>query len=285
MFLSMLPLTSLPLTDGWKNCLLSLNFNTSFEGQVKEYLMALGNDARGVTHVALVGQAVAACLMLPALEMLGGLPAIALVPFGQKSVSDWVNSSNFRHNTVRSRRAELRSGKTFPGFTVLDGSGRGLTPLQHTELAAQLSVAPEMIRVVNIQAGVRGQVDLSSAKAATAGMADLLVNATEVTMEDWTSGRIIFLPGGAGIIGALQAISIHGISEAWPRVIRLHADGEKVFHVAEVVDPQAMRQWAVGLAAQLDAAKPAVILTGTIPEAFRTNLLELARVHGVEVRG
>lgn len=284
----MLPTPSLTSTpdgmDRSNTAVLSLDFSQPFIPQIQAYIEALGNDARGVTNVALVGQGVAAILVLPALEMLGSLPSIGLIPFGKKEVVDWVAGADFRHNEVRSRRKELSHGETFAGFTVLDGSGRGLTSLQLTELAAQLGVEEIAIRVVNIQAGTRGQVDLTSAESATAGMADLLVQ-TGLTVEDWTSGRIMFLPGGAGIVGALQALAIHGISEAWPKVIRLNADADKVFRVAEIVDPQALRQWAVGLAARLDAAKPVVALAGEIPQAFREALAALAAEHGVEVRG
>jgi len=279
--LSMLP--GLPI-DNAAIAILNLNFSKGFEEQVKSYFEGLGNAARGNTHIALVGQGVAAVLCLPAFEMLGGLPRVALIPFGKKEVADWVPTADFRHNEVRSRRGELKHGDAFAGYTVLDGSGRGLTPVQHTELAAKLGVAEDMIRAINIQAGNKGQVDLSTAGKATAGMADLLIQ-TGLTVEDWTSGRIVFLPGGAGIVGALQAVAIHGISEAWPLTIRLNADAQKVFHIEEVVNPQAMRQWAVGLQGRLEAANTIVALTGEIPEAFRQALLALAAEHGVEVRG
>ena len=287
-FLNMLPAAALPTApEGMgqtTNVVLNLDFGMPFRRQVRAYLEALGNDARGNTHVALVGQAVGAVLMLPALEMLGGLPRVALIPFGQKAVVDWIPLADFRHNQVRSRRRELLHGEAFEGYTVLDGSGRGLTPLQKTELASALDVDESMIRVINIQAGVKGQVDLTSAQTATAGMTDILVR-TGLTVEDWTSGGVVFLPGGAGIVAALQATSIHGISEAWPQTIRLNKGADGEFHVAEVVDPQAMRQWAVGLASRLDADKPVVSLAGAIPEAFRAALVALAAEHGVELRG
>jgi hypothetical protein len=115
-------------------------------------------------------------------------------------------------------------------------------------------------------------------------MADLLIQSS-LTVQDWTSGRVLFLPGGAGIVGALQAISIHGISEAWPRTIRLNKGSDNEFHVEEIVDVQSMRQWAVGLAAKLESEKPIVALSGNIPEGFRAALELLANEHGVTIRG
>ena len=179
-FLSMLPTTSIseqqPAPDA--TAVLNLDFAKPFVPQVQSYLEALGNSARGNTRVALVGQGVAAILMLPALEMLGGLPQVALVPFGSKSVADWVSTADFR-----------------------------------------------------------------------------------------------------------QAISIHGISEDWPRTIRLNKGSDNEFHVEEIVDVQSMRQWAVGLAAKLESEKPIVALSGNIPEGFRAALELLANEHGVTIRG
>ncbi|KKW31140.1 MAG: hypothetical protein UY76_C0065G0003 [Candidatus Uhrbacteria bacterium GW2011_GWA2_52_8d] len=277
-------LSMIPALSGRVNASLNLDFSRPFVQQIQAYLEGLGNDARGLRSVALVDQGVAAILMLPALEMLGGLPTVVFKGFGQDAPVVSVDLSVFRHNEVRLRRAELAHGEAFAGFTVLDGSGRGLTPVQLTELAALLNCEEGSIRTMNVQAGTKGQVDLTSAKGAVDGMADLLIQ-TGLTVEDWTSGRVIFLPGGMGNIGALQATAVHGLSEAWPRTIRLAADTGKVFHVAEVVDPQAMRQWAVGLAARLDGAIPVAVLSGEIPEAFRAALAVLAAEHGVEIRG
>ncbi len=278
--LNMLPNVEMP--DATK-AILNLDMGAPFVPQVQQYLRGLG-DARGFDKVALVGQAVAAILLLPALEMLGGLPTVVFKGFGPDAPQVEIDLSTFRHQEVRARRAELQHGEAFTGYTVLDGSGRGLTPIQLTELAAQLGCEEPEIRTLNVQAGAKGQVDLTSAEGATAGMADLLVN-LGLTVEDWTSGRVLFLPGGAGIVGALQATAIHGISESWPRTIRLAADTDKVFHVAEVVDAQAQRQWAVGLADELDKVTARVTLSGAIPEEFRAALNQLAVEHGVEIRG
>lgn len=281
--LIMLPASALSI-DGIANHPLNLNLSLPLEGQVKAYLKSLGNEALGKKRVVLTGQPVAAILTLPGLEMLGGLsslPNLALIPYGKTEVVDWVNLADFRHNVVRSRRAEIPGGEAFAGYTVLDGAGRGLTAGQLTELAQKLDVKETDIRTIGV---AMGQVDLTSAAAATAGMVDKLLS-TGLTTADWTGGRVLFLPGGAGIVAALQATAIHGLSESWPQTIRLNAGADRVFHVEAVENPQAMRQWAVGLAREMEAAKPVVSLSGTVPEEFRTALEELAKTYGVTIRG
>ncbi|OGL94692.1 hypothetical protein A2348_03105 [Candidatus Uhrbacteria bacterium RIFOXYB12_FULL_58_10] len=288
-------LSMIPALPGQVNAPLMLDFARPFVPQVQTYFEGLGNDARGNSRVALVGQGVAAILCLPALEMLGGLPVVIFKGFATDAPLVEVDLKEFRHVIARDRRKERSNGEAFAGFTVIDGSGRGLsrpdpenpedrTPDQLGELAAQLGCGVDEIRVLSCQAGNRGQVDLTSAEGAIAGMVDQLVG-LGLTAEDWTSGRVIFLPGGMGIVAALQAVAIHGLSEAWPWVIRLAADAEKAFHVAEVVDAQAMRQWAVALSAQLDAAAPIATLSGEIPDEFRNALAALAARYGVEIRG
>lgn len=258
------------------NAILSLDMSAEFTPQIQSYIKGLG-DPRGFQKVALVGQAVAALLVLPALEMLGGLPTLVFKAFGSETSYE-VDAASYRHNVVRSRRSELTTGDAFAGFSVLDGSGRGLTPVQLEELAAQLGVDQTMIRVLNVD---MGQVDMANV---TAGMVDKVI-ASGITFADLTSGRTLFLPGGAGIVASFMGVTIYGLGESWPRTIRLAQDADKVFHVAEVVDPQSQRQWAVGVARELQDAQPTVVLSGEIPDDFRTALAELAAIHGVEVRG
>ncbi len=284
-FLGMLPGNPVTPPEGATavNAVLSLNMapdSPGFEGQVQTYLEQLGNGARGVTHLAPVGQAVAAIEVAAALEMLGGIPQLAIVNFADKRVS-WLDANAYRHQTVRSRRSEISHGEAFAGYTVLDGAGRGLTALQLTELAAKIGVPETDIRVISVS---MGQVDLSSAESATAGMTDKLLT-TGLTVEDWTGNRVLFLPGGAGIVSLIQALTIHGLSEAWPTVIRLAQDVGKVYHVAEIVHAQNMRQWAVGLAGHLDSMKPTVTLAGNVTDDARGRFEALARELVVDFRG
>jgi hypothetical protein len=51
-----------------------------------------------------------------------------------------------------------------------------------------------------------------------------------------------------------MATAIYGLSEVWPRTIRLNRRSDGSFHVDEIVDPQSMRQFGVGLVAKWDAA-------------------------------
>ena len=262
--------------EGATKAILNLNMAEPFTPQAQEYLRGLG-DARGFGKVALVGQAVAALLVLPALEMLGGLPSLIFKGFGSEAVYE-VDAASYRHNTVRSRRKDLAQGETFAGYTLLDGSGRGLTPVQLSELATSLGVDPSMIRTLSVD---MGQVDMGNV---TAGMVEKVI-ATGITFGDLTSGRTLFLPGGAGIVASFMGVTIYGLGESWPRTLRLAQDADKVFHLAEVVDPQGMRQWGVGLSAELDAAVPRVTLTGAISSEARERFLALAQEFGVEVRG
>ncbi len=273
--LNMLP--GLELEDARK-AILSLDMSSAFTPQVEAYLRGLG-DPRGIKRVGLVGQAVAASLILPALEMLGGLPAVALQGFGQQAgLLGWLELADYRHNLVRPRRADLANGDAFAGITVLDGGGRGITPQQKTELAALLNVEEDAIRVFDVS---MGQVDMAAPQN---GMVEKVI-ATGVTFSDLTSGRVLHLPAGSGLVAAVMATTIYGLSEAWPRTIRLNKGGDGAFHVEEIVDPQAMRQWGVALGREIEEAAPRCTLTGNLPEGFRQALANLAMEFGVEVRG
>lgn len=263
--------------EGATKAILNLDMARPFVPQVQDYLRNLG-DARGFKNVGVVGQAVAALIILPALEMLGGLPVLTFKGFGPDGATYQVDAADYRHNQVRSRRAELAKEPTFEGYTVLDGSGRGLTPAQLTELAAILGVEESAIRTINLD---MGQVNFSDVSE---GMADKVIS-SGVTFGDLTSGRCLFLPGGAGIVAAFMGLTIYGLGEAWTRVIRLNKGEDNAFHVAELVDCQAQRQFGVKLTAEIAAAIPAVTVSGQVPDEFRKELADLAAKHGVEVRG
>lgn len=262
---------------------INLDFNRPFEGQIKAYFEGLG-DPRGYTHVALVGQATAAGLALPALEMLGGLPRLALVPFQSREVAGWLDSRTFRHDVCRAMRRTEDTNKTEPaGYTVIDGTGRGLTQEQLKELA-QYGIND--IRVFSTNPG---QVDIgdlagdAGVKVAE-GIRDAMVSAGYPINEPAGGAtRLLFLPHGAGIVGTVQALALHGFTGAWPRTIRIAGNPAEGFHVREIVNPQDMRQWAIGLASRLEKAIPRVVLSGNAPDGFIAELTELAKKYGVEV--
>ena len=264
--------------EGALRALLTLDFNKSFPPQVEEYLRALP-DPRGFRRIVLVGQAAAACLILPALEMLGGLPELILYGMGKDATPlGELDLAEYRHKTVRPRRAELPRGTAYEGFTVLDGGGRGLTPVQRAELAAALGVEETLIRVFDVN---MGQVNFAEPHK---GMAEKILG-HELTFEDLTSGRVLHLPAGSGLVAAVMATTIYGLGEAWPRCVRLNRQADGEFHLAEILDCQRMRQFGVELGGQLDAAVPRVTLSGNIPAAFREALAMIATAHGVELRG
>lgn len=232
----------------------TLDFARPFVGQVQKILESAGPGLRGASEIVLPGQAVAAILATAGLEMVSGLPTLTLYALGQKTERvGTLNLGDYRHLTVRSRRGEIPRGAAFPGYTVLDGSGRGMLEGQLAELAEDLGVAAEHIRVIDANVG---QIDWTNP---TAGMADRLI-ATGLATADWASRRVLYLPAGAGLAAALQAAAIHGLSESWPRTIRLSnikPGGEKYedggFHVAELVDPQEMRVWGTALTGRWQA--------------------------------
>lgn len=222
----------------------TLDFAQPFAAQIQKILESAGVGLRTATEIALPGQAVAAILTVAGLEMLSGLPVLTLYALGQKTERVGIlNLGAYRHETVRSRRGEIQHGDAHLGYTVLDGSGRGLSPTQVGELAETLNVTADSIRVTDANVG---QIDWTNP---TMGMVEKLL-ATGLTVADWASRRVLYLPAGAGIAAALQATTIHGLGESWPRTIRLAAGADKVFHVVEVVDPQEMRQWGTAQTAK-----------------------------------
>jgi hypothetical protein len=227
--------------------------------QVRKHLSSLG-DLRGFTEVAPVGQGPAGIAQVAALELAVGLVKLTLVAPGQQAARAGVlDLAAYRHDVVRARRNEIPSGQSFAGYTVLDGAGRGLTPTQLGELAALLGCAEADIRVMNV--GV-GQVDTQHPET---GMVDKILSAKDaeerpLTSGDLGSGRIIYLPPGLGTAAIVQATTVYGLGESWPRVIRLGKGADNAFHVDEVVDVQALRQVGAELVTAW-AAKDAPILT------------------------
>lgn len=255
-------------------CPLNLDMAKPFAEQVTAFFTKAG-DLTGYGSFALPGQAVAAILSLPILEMATGFPVTPCYDIGKKAIVGELALGEYRHNVVRPRRSELARGEAYAGFTVIDGAGRGLTSAQFDEL--KKLVGSDDVRVVSAPLG---QLDFTNP---TKGVVETLL-ATGVNAETLTSGRVIYLPAGMGLGAIIQATAIYGLSEVWPKTIRLNRNQDGSFSVAEVCDPQALRQFGVALAAGWRDAKPLVTISGAVPEDFRTALAALAAQHGVEVR-
>lgn len=237
-----------PALKGDVNVPATLDFGNPFVPQVQKILESAGAGLMGREgEVTVSGQAVAAILMAAGLEMVRGLPLLTLYNIGQQVERVGVlDLSDYRHNQVRSRRGEIPDGEAFAGYTVLDGSGRGMTPAQIGELAIILGTDPGEIRVLDANVG---QVDWTNP---TVGMVDRLL-ATDLTKADWARRRVSYLAAGAGLAAVVQATAIHGLSESWPKTIRLAKGDDGGFHVVEVCDPQDMRQWGTQMVARWTA--------------------------------
>lgn len=271
------------LDEGARVAPLNLDFGAAFEPQIQAYFKRLGAKGPELAEVVLTGQSVGAVLALPIIEMLAGghLPQIALIPFGVDAIAGWLNAATFRHDVVRPRRAEIPQGaESFDGFTVIDGAGRGLTPEQLIELSSVLGYAPSDVRVFSAP---MGQVDLTSADSATAGVVDRVLS-LGLTAGDWAAGRVLYLPPGAGIAAAIQALAIYGLSEVWPQTIRLAQGEDRGFHVRELVTPQQQRQWAMGLLRRLEEGVPVMTLSGVFTSEARSEIVALAKRHKIEIR-
>lgn len=263
---------------------LALDFAQPFTDQVKAWFEE-GGDLSKSPVVGLPGQAVAAVLTLPILEMACGLPQkVSLVGFGQDAkVVGQIDLRDYRHNVVRPRRTEQPDGEAFQGYTVLDGAGRGLTPVQYQELHEILNTGPGgpggegEIRVLNVSVG---QVDMAHPEAGDPKKPEDLVGtllATGITKADWISQRVLFLPPGLGQLAAVMATAIYGLSEVWPRTIRLNRGADSEFHVAEVVDPQALRQYGVALTAKWAAGNAPVSVPRDLFDRIRAALTGYAQ--------
>lgn len=258
---------------------LNLDFARPFGPQVQEYYFNKAPDLRGYSDYGLPIQAIAAVMAVPVLEMSVGFPHVLIYNIGTKEVVGVLDLGNFRHSVVRPRRAELARGEAYPGYTVIDGAGRGgLTGEQLEQLAERIGATTTEIRVMSAPMGHMNFSD------PTAGVVDALV-ASGLSAEDWAGGRVLYLPPGMGLSAVVQATAIYGLSEVWPRTIRLNRRPDGSFAVEELVDPQALRQFGVALRAAWIAAVPTATLSGNIPEEFRRALAELARQHGVTVQG
>ncbi|MDQ3009047.1 MAG: hypothetical protein M3Q81_05690 [bacterium] len=256
----------------------ALDFNQDFTPQVKSQIVAAGQSLLTATEVAVSDQAVAAMLMLPAIEMISGLPAITLYGFGSDRAVEQRGTlalSDWRHNTVRPQRANRPEGETFPGFTVIDGGGR-TTPEQIAQLAVLLDTPPDNIRVVAVPVG---QIDTD---ASTKGIVEDLL-AAPLTRGDWEANRLLYMPPGFGLAATLQGTAIYGLSETWPRTIRVAKGDDSQFNVAEVVIPQDMRQWATQLRVQLQSSRESELLTtvaGELGFTVEGNLLRVTTPSG-----
>lgn len=245
---------------------LTLNMGEPFVPQVEKFF-AEGPDLREVAVTGFFGQAVAAVLGLPVLEMSRGLPAdFALFGFGAeiKQLGS-LDLGGYRHNAVRPRRSEVPDGEEFSGYTVLDGAGRkdpatgvGMTAAQLSELAQILDCKVGDIRVLDVSVG---HVDCAAPEKGDPkreeDLAGTLIK-SGLTKADWVSGRLIFLPPGLGPLAAVMATAIYGLSEVWPKTIRLVGRPDRSFAVAEVVDPQPLRQFGIHLAAKWAAGQAPV---------------------------
>lgn|GEM_PF-1519935 len=236
---------------------LNLDFARPFVEQVTAYFQTVG-DLHGYVSFGLPGQAVAAVLALPVLEMAVGFPTVEVYDIGAKKVVGEIALGEYRHNMVRPRRAELAHGEAYPGYVVIDGAGRGLTPAQLDEL--KKLVGSDDVKVV---AAPLGQLNFINP---TKGVVDTLL-ATGITWETFTSGRALYLPAGMGLGAVVQATAIYGLGEVWPKTIRLNKVGND-FVVAEIVDPQDLRQFGVQLGAEWTA--------GNAPVAVSRELLKKA---------
>lgn len=257
--------------DGGVLSPMSLDFNLPFEGQVLSFFRGMG-DLRRFDAFVLPGQAVAGILTLPLLEMAAGMPVI--VNFGYRDRVEIIKClalGDYRRNVVRPRRVELPSPKdvaTFDGYTVLDGGGRGMTPMQLEELAEKLGCGAGDIRVLDLNTG---HVDMTNP---TEGMVDKVI-ATGVSRADLTSGCVLYLPAGNGLVAALQATTIYGLSEVWPRTIRLIRRDDWSFGVGEIIDIQALRKIGEQIGAQWRAGDAPILVPRGVLERVVVALEEM----------
>lgn len=252
-------------TDTTVNAL-NLDMAKPFVEQVTTFLKKAG-DISGYGSFMLPGQGVAAILSLPVLEMSVGFPTTPVYDVAKKAVVGELALGNYRHEVVRPERAKLTSGEAYAGYTVIDGAGRGMTPVQLDEL--KKLIGSEDIRVL---AAPLGQLDFTDP---TKGVVETLL-ATGINFETLTSGRVLYLPAGMGLGAVVQATAIYGLSEAWPKVIRLNRNADGSFGVAEICDPQALRQFGVQLAAGWREAVAPV----AVPRELFDRVVGLLRLNG-----
>jgi len=255
-----------------KEVILNLDFNLPFVPQVQKYLKDIG-DPRGIEKVGLTGQGTAAIICLPALEMLGGLPEIALIPFREREVAGWLNSRTFRHETCREMRRKEDAGKSAPrGFTVIDGGGRGLTEDQIGQLAKEIGCDTTEIRVFSTNPGQVDIADLGgeAGKKIAEGIKSAMIEGQFPVNETADVSRLMFVPHGGGIVATVQALALHGFLGSWPQTVRIAGSPADGFKVREVVDPQSMRQWATNLAEKITKEGAPVL----VPQNLINRLLE-----------
>lgn len=211
--------------------------------QVQEYLQRIG-DPRAIERVALTTKPLAP-LLIPAIEAMRRLPTLILYGYGEEArVLGELDLDEYRHRAVRPRRAQLAHGERLPRPTILDGAGRGLSASQREEIAAALGCAAVDLLTCDVS---MGHVDLSCPERE---MVERLF-ALDLSIEEWTSGRIVYIPPGNGIVAAIMATTIYGLAESWPKIVRF-GRRDDAFHVAEVIDLQAMYEWGHQYAAELE---------------------------------
>lgn len=257
--------------DNATMAILSLDFGKPFTEQVKGYVENNAAAFAGCDRIGLVGQSVGAMLLLPAMEMINGLPLVATYQPGQRLVLDWVNTARYRHEYVRPRRDEIPKGDAFDGITVLDGGGRGLTPTQLTQVAAHFDVTKDKVRVLNVS---MGQVNMYEP---TCAMVDKIITSGLTTGDALHPERLAYVPGGAGLVGVLMGLTVYGLTEMWPQTVRLNKVGDE-FVVAEVVSPQDMRQWGVQAAARYRAGNAPVSVPRELFDRIRAALVSYAEM-------
>ncbi|MEI7653547.1 MAG: hypothetical protein WCJ70_04755 [bacterium] len=237
----------------------NVNFQFATAGDWAEQVISMtrlaGPALKSAEEVALIGLPAAGIGQVGFLELCSGLPTITLWAFlgGKPARVGSLNLGVYRHQTVRPLRALFPEGGEFPGYSVIDGGGRGLPPHQLQELAALLGCQPEDLRVLD---GGMGQSDLADP---TKGVAEKLLS-FGLTKADWSSGRLIYVPPGNGLIAVVQATAIYALSEVWPRVGILQTDQERKFHVQHLLDVQGLRASGPALAAQWAADQTATLV-------------------------
>jgi hypothetical protein len=230
-----------PSPDGGVLAALNPMLSHSLEEQVVEYF-GTARDLSAFDEFVLPRLPVVAILALPVLEKITGLPVLTLYSFDQEcgtaEVTGRLDLAAYTTEIVGPRQTELPTYEqvpTYDGYTVLDGTGRGMTADQLAGLAEKMCCREQDIRVLNAS---MGRVDLANP---TAGMVDKLIS-TGVSRIDLAYRSVLYLPAGNALVAALQAATIYGLSKAWPRTIRLNRHGRSEFRFEEVLDPQALGQ-------------------------------------------
>lgn len=101
-----------------------------------------------------------------------------------------------------------------------------------------------------------GHVDFTDP---TRGMVERLIGAG-LNPLDVMYNRTVYLPPGNGLVAAIQATTIYGLTEVWPQTIRINRRANGSFGIDEIVDPQALRQVGVRIGASWRARETPVLV-------------------------